>query len=84
MSKGAAPETPRPQPEFREQTLRFVTCRFGYESSLDEAERADRIGLIRAGKLIEEGTPKDLKAKYQVDTIEEIFLILSKGEVYDE
>ncbi|MHA2170650.1 MAG: ABC transporter ATP-binding protein [Candidatus Kariarchaeaceae archaeon] len=51
---------------------------------MDEAERADRIGLIRAGKLIEEGTPKDLKAKYQVDTIEEIFLILSKGEVYDE
>jgi ABC-2 type transport system ATP-binding protein len=51
---------------------------------MDEAERADRIGLIRAGKLIEEGTPKDLKEKYQVDTIEEIFLILSKGEVYDE
>ncbi len=51
---------------------------------MDEAERADRIGLIRAGKLIEEGTPKDLKAKYEVDTIEEIFLILSKGEVYDE
>ncbi|MHA2252346.1 MAG: ABC transporter ATP-binding protein [Candidatus Kariarchaeaceae archaeon] len=51
---------------------------------MDEAERADRIGLLRAGKLIEEGTPKELKAKYQVGTIEEIFLILSKGEVSDE
>jgi ABC-2 type transport system ATP-binding protein len=51
---------------------------------MDEAEKADRIGLLRAGVLIEEGTPSDLKKKYNVETIEEIFIILSKGEVNDE
>ncbi len=51
---------------------------------MDEAEKADRIGLIRAGILIEEGTPKELKKKYGVATIEEVFLILSKGEKNDE
>lgn len=44
---------------------------------MDEAERADRIGLMREGKLIEEGAPEELKAKYNVATIEEIFLKLS-------
>jgi ABC-2 type transport system ATP-binding protein len=51
---------------------------------MDEAEKADRIGLLRAGKLIEEGTPVELKKKYNVETIEEIFIILSKGEIVDE
>jgi ABC-2 type transport system ATP-binding protein len=44
---------------------------------MDEAERADRIGLIRAGKLIDEGKPKELKEKHNVDTIEEVFIKLS-------
>lgn len=48
---------------------------------MDEAERADRIGLLRAGKLIEEGTPAELKEKYKCSTIEEIFIILSEGGV---
>ena len=51
---------------------------------MDEAEKADRIGLIRAGILIEEGTPFELKMKYKVTTIEEIFLILSGDEYIDE
>jgi ABC-2 type transport system ATP-binding protein len=50
---------------------------------MDEAERADRIGLIRAGKLIEEGTPLQLKEKYRVDTIEEVFLKLSDEMIVD-
>jgi ABC-2 type transport system ATP-binding protein len=50
---------------------------------MDEAERADRIGLIRAGKLIDEGTPQELKEKHHVDTIEDVFLKLSDEMVRD-
>ena len=51
---------------------------------MDEAERADRIGLIRAGKLIDEGTPNNLKVKHNVDTIEEVFIKLSDEVIKDE
>ncbi len=51
---------------------------------MDEAERADRIGLIRAGVLIEEGTPAALKNKYNAQTIEDVFLTLSGDEAVDE
>jgi len=51
---------------------------------MDEAERADRIGLMRAGKLIAEGTPADLKKEHNASTIEEIFIKLSEGEIIDE
>lgn len=51
---------------------------------MDEAERADRIGLIRAGKLIDEGKPKELKEKHNVDTIEEVFIKLSDKRIRDE
>ncbi len=51
---------------------------------MDEAERADRIGLMRAGKLIAEGTPDELKQKHNAATIEEIFIELSEGEIIDE
>jgi len=50
---------------------------------MDEAEKADRIGLMREGVLIEEGTPSELKQKYSTSTIEEIFLRLSGDEVAD-
>lgn len=51
---------------------------------MDEAERADRIGLMRAGKLIAEGTPDELKRKHNASTIEEIFIDLSEGVIIDE
>lgn len=51
---------------------------------MDEAERADRIGLMRAGKLIAEGTPMELKKEHSASTIEEIFIKLSEGEIIDE
>jgi ABC-2 type transport system ATP-binding protein len=51
---------------------------------MDEAEKADRIGLIRAGILIEEGTPSELKVKHNVSSIEEIFINLSGEEYIDE
>ena len=51
---------------------------------MDEAEKADRIGLMRAGKLIAEGSPEELKQRHNADTIEEIFIKLSEGVVVDE
>ncbi len=50
---------------------------------MDEAEKADRIGLMREGVLIEEGTPSELKQKYSVNTIEEVFIRLSGDEIAD-
>jgi ABC-2 type transport system ATP-binding protein len=51
---------------------------------MDEAERADRIGLMRAGKLIEEGSPQEIKQRQSAASIEEVFIKLSGGEVADE
>ncbi len=51
---------------------------------MDEAERANRIGLMRAGKLIEEGTPQEIETRNSAASIEEVFLKLSGGEVADE
>ena len=51
---------------------------------MDEAERADRIGLMRAGKLIEEGTPAEIKGRHGTSSIEEVFIKLSSGEIVDE
>jgi ABC-type multidrug transport system ATPase subunit len=44
---------------------------------MDEAERADRLGLIRAGRLLAEGSVADLKAKAGVERLEDAFLKLS-------
>lgn len=51
---------------------------------MDEAERADRIGLMRAGKLIEEGTPDEIRRRHSAASIEEVFIKLSAGETVDE
>lgn len=51
---------------------------------MDEAEKADRIGLMRAGKLIEEGAPDEIKRRYLANTIEEVFIKLSSEEAVDE
>lgn len=50
---------------------------------MDEAEKADRIGLMRDGKLIEEGTPQEIKQRQSAASIEEVFIKLSKGVVID-
>ncbi|MHA1911604.1 MAG: ABC transporter ATP-binding protein [Candidatus Kariarchaeaceae archaeon] len=51
---------------------------------MDEAEKADRIGLMRAGKLIDEGTPAELIEKHQVKNIEEVFLKMAEGVEIEE
>ena len=44
---------------------------------MDEAERADRLGLIRDGRLLAEGTVDELLASAGVDRLEDAFLALS-------
>jgi ABC-2 type transport system ATP-binding protein len=44
---------------------------------MDEAERCDRLGLIRAGKLLAEGTAAGLRARAGRDTLEDAFLALA-------
>jgi ABC-2 type transport system ATP-binding protein len=46
---------------------------------MDEAERADRLGLIRDGRLLAEGSVAELLARAGVDRLEEAFLTLSAG-----
>ncbi|WP_067621633.1 ABC transporter ATP-binding protein [Alicyclobacillus acidiphilus] len=41
---------------------------------MDEAEKCDRLGMIRDGRLIATGTPADLKRDTEASTIEEAFL----------
>jgi ABC-2 type transport system ATP-binding protein len=48
---------------------------------MDEAERCDRLGLIRAGRLLAEGTVAELEALAGVDRLEDAFLKLSPMEV---
>ena len=46
---------------------------------MDEAERCDRLGLIRFGKLLAEGSVAEIKAKAGVDRLEDAFLKLSEA-----
>ena len=45
---------------------------------MDEAERCDRLGLIRFGKLLAEGTVAEIKTRAGVDRLEDAFLKLSE------
>jgi len=45
---------------------------------MDEAERCDRLGLIRFGKLLAEGTVAEIKSRAGVDRLEDAFLKLSE------
>ena len=45
---------------------------------MDEAERCDRLGLIRFGKLLAEGTVAQIKTKAGVERLEDAFLKLSE------
>lgn len=46
---------------------------------MDEADKCDRIGLIRDGKLHAVDSPQGLKAASGTDTIEEAFIVLGGG-----
>jgi len=46
---------------------------------MDEAERCDRLGLIRFGRLLAEGTVAELKRQAGVERLEDAFLKLSES-----
>ena len=46
---------------------------------MDEAERCDRLGLIRFGRLLAEGTVAELKSRAGVTRLEDAFLKLSEA-----
>jgi ABC-type multidrug transport system ATPase subunit len=41
---------------------------------MDEAERCDRLGFMRHGRLLAEGSPTELRERQGVSTLEEAFL----------
>ena len=48
---------------------------------MEEAESlSDRIGIIKEGKLIEVGTPKELLKKTKTKNIEEAFIKIVRGD----
>ncbi len=46
---------------------------------MDEAERCDRLGFMRQGKLLAEGTAEELRNKQGAGTLEEAFLQFADG-----
>jgi ABC-2 type transport system ATP-binding protein len=44
---------------------------------MDEAERCDRLGLMRFGKLLAEGSAEQLRKSAKVKNLEDAFLKLS-------
>jgi ABC-2 type transport system ATP-binding protein len=47
---------------------------------MDEAERCQRLGLLRFGKLLAEGSVEELKARAGVENLEDAFLKLSEAQ----
>lgn len=41
---------------------------------MSEAERCDEVSMIRDGRIIEQGSPSNLKEKYQADDFDQVFL----------
>jgi ABC-type multidrug transport system ATPase subunit len=47
---------------------------------MDEAERADRLGLIRGGRLLAEGTAPEILERAGVDRLEDAFPALTETD----
>lgn len=55
-------------------TTVFVTTHY-----MDEAEYCDRISIMVDGRIVTLGTPKELKEKWKVDTVDELFVHLARA-----
>ena len=45
--------------------------------SMNEAERSDKVGFMRRGKVLVESSPQALLAQYSVKTLDEVFYAVS-------
>jgi ABC-2 type transport system ATP-binding protein len=57
-----------------EGTTVFVTTHY-----MDEAEYCERISIMNRGEIIAEGQPSELKKRYRLPTIQDVFVHLIKG-----
>jgi len=48
---------------------------------MDKAERCDRLGFMRGGGLLGEGTTSDLRRRAGTDSLEEAFIRFAEGKV---
>ena len=48
---------------------------------MDEAQHCDKIGLVRQGKLIAEGTPSEITRRTKTTNLEDAFLALARQQV---
>lgn len=46
---------------------------------IEESKTADRVGLMRNGHILEEGRPKDIMKRYELDNLEDVFLYLCRN-----
>ncbi len=60
-------------------TTVFVTTHY-----MDEAEYCDRISIMVDGKIVELGTPAELKEKYRTETVDDVFVRLARGATKGE
>ena len=64
----------------RERVTVFLTTHY-----MDEADRvAHRIGVIDHGKLVAQGTPREIKEQTKAESLEEAFLALTGSTIRDE
>lgn len=45
---------------------------------IDEAEKCDRLSMIRNGKIITSGSPESLKSQYDTTNLEDVFLFAGR------
>ena len=52
---------------------------------MDEAERvAQRVAIIDHGRIVAQGTPAELKAQTNAESLEQAFLVLTGSSIRDE
>jgi ABC-type multidrug transport system ATPase subunit len=48
---------------------------------VEEAKNSNRLGFMRSGRLIDEGSPRDIMKKCKSETLDEAFITLSGNQV---